>query len=345
MPEKNDDMEFDCQDAVLRGMTIIDSRTELDHEERAKWLNASEAGTCIRKQWYRKHQPETAGRDERGYARRGQHGESYLVRALLAANVPLIHSGDDQINLQDPETGISGTPDGFILYDDVIIVPDFKTKDPRFNMANLPKRHNMLQVQINMELLIKTRPDLVEKREVRGLCIYMDASNYDDIVQYPVQRDPGVLESLKPRARKILKTKDVGRLDREGKTNGGKECRTECDFRDVCGVTEIEAAPRKRGNRGSKFEGVVRSYVEADEKERAGKEEKAKLKEGILSELKSRGQPSMTVGDFEVSTKTQQRSTFDKAGAFAAAEEKGLDLSTFDKPGATSVALTVKRAT
>lgn len=345
MPKKKSAPEFDAQASVMRGMDVVEARDGLDHVERAKWLNASEAGTCIRKQWYAAHQPETADRDERGYARRGHAGEVYMVNALRAANVPLLFAGEDQVNLQDPSSRSSGTPDGVLDWDKAWEPLDLKTKDPRFNMSNLPKTHHVVQMKINMELIRKhLLPDGVALKG--GWLIYMDASNFDDITQFWIEAEPGFLEAYaEKRARKKLRTKNVDRLDREGKTAGGKECRNECDFRIVCGVTEVEASPRRRGNRGSKFEGIVMDYADADTKEKAGKDRKTELKEMILAELKRKKTDEIVVGDFTVSVTRRASSSFDKKGAFAAAEKKGLDLSAFNKPGAGSVSLSVKRAT
>ena len=42
---------------VMRGAEISE-QDKFTSYDRKQWLNASEAGTCIRKQWYSKHTPE-----------------------------------------------------------------------------------------------------------------------------------------------------------------------------------------------------------------------------------------------------------------------------------------------
>ena len=68
---------------IARGADIVDGRRAFDPAIRSKYMNASEAGTCIRQQWYRKNAPELAeGEEKWGYARRGRKAEEYLVEVL-----------------------------------------------------------------------------------------------------------------------------------------------------------------------------------------------------------------------------------------------------------------------
>jgi CRISPR/Cas system-associated exonuclease Cas4 (RecB family) len=353
--------------AVINGIEALEREKPFDLEERAKWLNASEAGTCIRKQWFSKHS-ESRGwwrgleqpteREGMGYARRGTLMEKYLVEALKAANVPLVDSGSDTKTWTDPERKLSGTPDGILMYDEerdlhktpsLAPVPiEFKSIDPRTNKKNLPRAEHVLQLQINMHLieLNVDLPGWQEGKEVsikRGLLIYINASDYDDITQFDV--DPltaSELERLTNRAKKVLGTRKVDLLDREGKRDGGRECRS-CPFRDPCGVTGSDVeykTDRGRGNRGSALSTTANEYIALKDAESSSKKALASLGEDIKREMKSRKLTKITVDgiDIEVADVAGRRSLDRKAVTAA-----GVDLSQFEKTGAPSERLTVSR--
>lgn len=324
------------RDLVIRGSDILEEgKFKFD---RSKYLNGSEAMTCLRRQWYKKFQPEEEAEQDWGYARRGIHGERFLVESLIAANVPLTMSGKEQMSWQDEKRRISSTPDGVIQYDDEWVMPEFKTIDPRTNKSKLPRVPHVAQLQIAMEMIDLNidRPDGVG---LRGLLIYMDASNYFDILEFPIDRDKTILDKMAKRASKILRTKDVGNLDREGKRGGGNECKTMCGFSEVCGV-DVEAASTRRANRGSNFDGCALRYMELKDAEDVIKVEKATLQEEIKNGLKQRSTNRAVVGNIEVLLSIAKgRASLDKA----AVKRAGIDLSPFEQTGQPSERLTVKR--
>lgn len=310
--------------------------------DRSKYLNASEALNCIRKQWYRHHTPE-AEIDEpkdRGYARRGAHGEKFVVDALRAANEPLEMAGKDQWSMQDEKRKVSSTPDGYLAYPTEWCGLEIKTIDPRTNRANLPRPAHVGQLQIAMALIDQNidRPDGVTLE--RGYLLYMDASNYYDVVDFEVAFDHTILDRMAKRASKVLRSKSDANLDREGKTQGGKECKT-CGFREICGV-DVKALGkgRKRANRGSAFDDAATRYMEIkDEKERLDNEMEG-LKEDMKLGLRRRSTVEAKVGNISVTLQTVAgRTTLDKKAVKAA----GIDLTPFEKRGADSERLTVKR--
>ena len=327
------DMAFDAKKLIMLGAEQLDA-DKFDYD-RKLWLNASEAGTCIRKQWFERNQPEDGDEDSWGYARRGIHAEKYIVSALLAANVPLRNAAAEQLTVQDEERRLSGTPDGVIIYDDEWVVPEFKSIDPRVNKKNLPKPEHVLQLEINMELLAKSTSVIM-----RGVLIYMDASDFDDIIQFDVARRPAVLDEQAKRAKKLLGTRKVSMLDREGKARGGKECNTMCRFKKVCGVTDVDPSSRVRANRGSAFSTAAVEYLNINEIEDQHKIRKAELKEVIIGELALRRANKADVGGIRVSLDNRAgRTTLDKK----AVSQAGIDLSPYQKTGAPSQALTVSR--
>ncbi len=326
------------QELIIIGSDANDAG-RFDQAQRDKYLNASEAMTCIRKQWYQKNGAKGEPQDW-GFARRGTHGEKFLVASLLAANVPLAFTGDEQLSLQDEKRKISSTPDGIIQYDDAWIVTEFKTIDPRSNKSKLPKPAHIAQLEIAMELIA----DQVERPagvSLKGVLIYLDASNYHDIVEVSVPRNPAILDQMAKRASKVLRTRDVGNLDREGKRNGGNECRVMCPFKETCGVHAETNVDRKRANRGSNLDGAAIRYMTLKDTEASIKAEKAVLQEDIKSGLAQRGTNKVMVGNISVSMSiTKGRLSLDKRAVAAA----GIDLSPFEKIGNPSERLLVERA-
>ena len=326
---------INIKDSVIRGAEI--SELNKFKHDRSKFLNASEAGTCIRKQWYSKHTPEAGEPQSWGYARRGTHMEKYVIEKLKLANVPLlVGDADEQFSLQDEKRRISGTPDDVIVYDDEWHCLEIKSIDPRTNRGYLPKEAHVTQLQICMALVNEVHtPD-----RIGGLLVYIDASNYDDITQHVVQADDTILDKMAKRAKKVLNTKDVASLDREGKRAGGKECQTMCPFKDACGVAPEDASSRKRANRGSNIDKAAIRYMDIKDQTEALKAEQDSLKEDIKNELHSRQVTKGVVGNIEISLAIAKgRASLDKKAVKAA----GIDLSPFETVGPSSERLTLKR--
>lgn len=330
------------KETVTRGHDALEAAENKFDYDRNAWGNASELATCIRKQWYKKHQPDAAGRDERGYARRGHVGEAFMVAGLRAANVPLLYAGSDQITLQSPTHKVSGTPDGILDVDNVWHVVDLKTLDPRVNRnRDFPRKHHVEQIKINMalaELLL----DLPQGTTWgTGLLVYMDASNFDDLVQMEIEAEPDVLEEYAKRTSKILRTKSAGALDREGKAGGGKECQTACDFKAVCGVDIEEGVTASgRGNKGSALADDANLFVSLKGQAERITESLNGLKESIKAELRKRKVNEIVVDGIEITlSETAGRKSLDQK----AAAKAGIDLSPFQKVGASSERLLVQR--
>lgn len=321
----------DLKSAILRGADVIDARKTWS-VDRSKYLNASEALSCIRKQWFSKHEPSTAPQDW-GFARRGTHGEKYVVEMLLASGLELMFAGGEQTSVADEDLRISATPDG-ILYNasGAHISLEIKTIDPRTNRSNLPRAGHVAQIQIGMELLRKVHGLDIES----GLIVYMDASNFNQLDVYAVERDPAILTAMELRAGQVLRTRNVDRLDREGRSTG--ECKT-CPYAERCGTDLADVKAFTRSNRGSQLDAIVTRYVEIKEAQDELSDEKDKLAEEIKEELRKRNTASTIVGDIEVElASVAGRSSLDQK----AMEKAGIDLAPFKKIGLPSERLTVK---
>lgn len=321
----------DLKRALLSGADAIDAR-KVWSVDRSKYLNASEALSCVRRQWFAKHDATPAPQDW-GYARRGTHGEKYVVEALRASGLELLFAGDDQESIADGVRMISATPDGVIRTETgELLSLEIKTIDPRTNRGNLPRNEHVAQIQLGMELMREHR----DLDITGGLILYLDASNYNQVDIYPIARNPAMLVDMTARARLVLRTRNVEKLDREGRKSGA--CKT-CPFADRCGVDLTDAKPMTRSNRGSALDVSVRRYVEVSEEQDALSDEKARLAEEIKVELRKRNTSSTIVGDIEVElTSVAGRSSLDQK----AMEKAGIDLAPFKKIGLPSERLTVK---
>lgn len=326
---------IDIKDATIRGRSIIEEE-RVFNIDRSKYMNASEAGGCIRKQWYEKHDPRARAPEDLGYAWRGRAGENYMIESLLQANVPLAIRGE-QHSIADDETRIAATPDDVITYDDEWTPLEIKTIDPRTNRRNLPRDAHVTQLKISMALVDQYYDNPGIKR---GLLVYMDASNFNDIVQFEIEFDAGILERLAPRARKILNTKKVDNLDREGKTSG--DCKY-CPFTEACGVDVADTRTKSgRGNKGTSLDVSAGVYIELKESIAEMRATQDVVKEDLKRELKKRKTHEITVGGIEVKlTETAGRASLDKK----AVKKAGIDLSPFESVGAPGERLDVNRVT
>jgi hypothetical protein len=238
----------DLSGAILRGADAIDARSDFDPAHRASFLNASEAMSCIRKQWYDKHADpaEKDGPEDWGYARRGKHAERYIVECLQAANAPMLFVGEDQVQIADDERRISCTPDGLVhasFFDDGSegwIACEFKSIDPRTNRSNLPRDPHVRQVQIAAAMFNEFAaefPELKGEPVVGCRLLYIDASNFNAFVERKVPLKPSILDQLKSRANRILDGTSAARLPREGQqTPFQAECKQRCKWTRKCGV-------------------------------------------------------------------------------------------------------------
>ena len=320
------------KDLVLKGSQTLDD-TEGFSLDRSQYLNASSATACIRKQWYERNldfQPE----QDWGYARRGKQGELYIVDCLIAAGAKVSHVGDEQVSIASEAHRISATPDGYLHDDDGVVGLEFKTIDPRTNRGKLPKPAHITQLQIAMEIARLQGGDWPAPDY--GVLLYMDASNFNDIAEFTVPRDPSILDQFAGRAKRMLTANGPAKLDREGKRTGECKAYGGCAFAEVCGVAG--AATEEKSMSSSAAEVAVRSYVMAKADEDDAKARKDAAAESIKQALQSAGVRQMQVGNHTAKLDTVAgRTTVD----WKAAEKAGVDLDAFKKTGKPSERLTV----
>ncbi len=295
---------MEIRESILKGADAFDARNRFDEEGRKAYMNGSEALSCIRKQWYKKNGAEADGPEDWGFARRGSHGEIYIVERLKLANVPLLFAGDEQVRIVDEDLQLSCTPDGLIWDDDGWIGVEFKTIDPRTNVSNLPRTEHVTQLQIGMAMFEKHReefPELGDAPIKYGKMVYMNASNFNDIREMRVPLKKSVLDQLKGRASRLLKAKDASRLAREGKENGGRECAQRCAFNKVCGVDGASTSTGQGRKGTGDISNVVATYADAKGREEAAKADKTSAAEQLKALLQREGVAIMEVDGHTVS--------------------------------------------
>jgi len=324
---------------MIKGLVLHGAQALDDDEgfgiDRSKYMNASSAASCIRKQWFERNLPPVE--QDWGFARRGKQGELYLVDCLLASGAELAYCGGDQVSIVSEEHRISATPDGYIMTDDGWVALEFKTIDPRTNRNYLPREDHLTQLRIGMELAHLQDDDF--PKPIAGMLVYMDASNYNDIIEFDVDRDRDILDRLAPRANKMLSANTVGRLDREGKRDGQCKKYGGCPFAEQCGI-EIEGeATVSRSNRGSGLDAAVQAYVLAKGDEQAAKARKDNAAETIKAEMSARNASHLMVGNHRVELALiAGRRSYD----WKQMEKAGIDLSPFMKVGKASERLTIE---
>lgn len=321
------------KDQILKGSQVLDD-AEGFSIDRSKYMNASTATSCIRKQWYERNSEVQPAQDW-GFARRGKQGELYIVDCLRAAGAMVHCVGDEQESIVSDDHRISATPDGYMTLETGIEVGlEFKTIDPRTNRDRLPKPEHVTQLQIGMELAhVQPSPWW---RPAYGVLIYMDASNYNDILEFRVERDTGILDAMKRRAATMLDATSDSKLDREGKRSGECKAYGGCPWAATCGVAG--AADDSIPMSGSMLEAAVRAYMVAKADEDEASARKAMAAETIKQGMTNAAARQLQVGNHMVKLDTVAgRTTVD----WKAAEKAGISLDAFKKIGQASERLTV----
>lgn len=260
-------------------------------KDRHLTVGASEIGQCARRVYWTKMEGDPvygvardpAYVDGWGAARRGATFEDYFwVPAMRRAfGDKLLYAGDRQQTLASDF--LSATPDGLLigLPRDALAalgVPDIgaggelvvecKTADPRTRLEQAKPEH-VYQAQVQLGLLRELTPH----RPNFALIGYVDASFWDNVIEFVVAFDPAIYATAKQRARNIMLARSAAELPAEGSIAGGSECRY-CPFTIVCrqggtGKTAAELDPqfvaevgdlaRANARGGSTFLGLRRS--------------------------------------------------------------------------------------
>lgn len=333
-------------DLIRTGASAWDARTKsFDPEVRRQYMNASEAMTCIRKQWYSKNQPDEGKEQDWGYAHRGTAGEEYMVSRLREANVPMQFTGDEQLGLRDEERRLSATPDGLVWdtdNDDGWIAIEFKTIDPRVNRSYLPKAEHITQVQLGAAMMTEMGDDLHELggHPIKACkLIYMCASNFSDILEFDLPCKPDITNKLAKRASILLDAKAAEELHREGtETRNKSECKQRCAFTEICGVAGAGISMMQAKQSASDLTSNIGEFLVSKDAEVEAKMRKDAAGEQIKSLLKREGMTTLDVDGHAVKLTSRKGNV-----SYAAVVKdhcQGVDLEPYR--GASVEMLTVK---
>lgn len=335
----------------------VSNEKEWAHD-RAATVGASEIGKCIRQTWLaKKEHPADEGYDPSvGALIRGDLIENEVwVPAIREAvtdkfpGVELLHAGGDQETLFDGF--LSSTSDGCIVNRSNEAVELFgvtldpgkamavecKSIDPRVDLRE-PKPEHSIQVRVQMELIRQTYGYDV----VCGVLTYIDASFFDTCHEFIIERDPAFVETMKDRARLIMKGQNAADFRPEGKMAGGKECQY-CPYQAHCADATAAAIPTDEvevdGQTLRTIENAIATRDRAAQAIDEWNQTKEAATEAIKEALRAAGTRRVKTDDFSVSySAVKGRVTVD----IKAAEAAGLDLSAFKKEGSPSDRLTIR---
>jgi hypothetical protein len=196
---------------------------------RHKYVTSSEIKSCARRIKFEKLWAEASYTDGTGYltrwgfAERGNAVEVWAVDKLTKAGVELEYAGKDQVSFHLMNQ--AGTPDGMHRYKSGLWVHEFKSFDPRKRRDNIKSPNHVSQLQQNMDLVHYC----LDTPVYGGTLTYINASDFQDVLQFDVEPDHAHQQELQDRAEWIMAAETPADLPNEGMFNG------DCDY---CGFTE-----------------------------------------------------------------------------------------------------------
>ena len=348
-------------------------------DDRTATIGGSEIGACARMVGYRKSStPADAGYVEGGgFAARGNVMEDGALVPVVRYAVEemggtLLWAGQaDQMRLVNEKRKVSSTPDGLAInmpkdalakygVKDITngngrnsgeVYVEFKSIDPRFSTAKLPKDAHVDQVNLGMGLI---RDSVFEDGLVYepnyAVIIYMDASDYSNITVCVAAFDAEGYKGQLMRAKHIMDAvaqgpQAVETLRPEGKIAGGNDCKY-CAFSKRClGYVAmvpkaVQVPDKKVATKIRKLAGMLRRLKDKSD----DFDKKAKVVEANLKEALATAQTKwLDLGDVKLNWSTSDGSDrFDTDAAKKKLTELGVDLKDFVKRTKPSESLKVE---
>lgn len=189
--------------------------------DRSKVLNASEAGLCLRQIVFSKADParsqaDFATLDRAGYAERGKAVEEWFNQRFHDHNMTAHGEGVftyfGKLQRSFVYKNLSATPDGVFTIGRKSWNLDVKSIDPRTSRSKLPKNNHVVQVKQAAHILGKTTPYNI----VGSIILYVDASNFGDMVQKFIPIDPTFESWIEARADIALSGEQPSKVKAEG---------------------------------------------------------------------------------------------------------------------------------
>lgn len=326
---------------------------------RQKTVGASEIGTCERKVFYAKN-PKTDARDQDyvhgwGATQRGTVIESNFFLPALRKHYgnKLLYAGSEQKRMV--QGNLSGTPDGLLIKQprDVLadlMVPDIgpsgelviecKSVDPRINLSEAKVEH-VFQAHVQMGLfraLTRHKPDY-------AVIVYINASFFDDSLEFVVPYDPEIMQQAHKRANRIMAAPLPSALKPEGWIAGGDECKY-CPFTKACAQLRGDVPNVGIDKIDPQLIAQIKDLAVAeralDTKIAELETRQRDVQEQIKGLLRARNVRKIDAGDIKVTWSTVVgRPAYDMPGIKQAAAAAGIDIQKFERVGNPSDRLTI----
>ena len=210
-------------------------------DDRAGFLNASEAGLCTRRLWYSKHGIAGEQHHPHGVFARGHAFEhysvTYITAGLASAGGRLLYAGAEQKRLMLPDFRLAGTPDGLIIWPDRSeSVLEVKSHGNAQNYDTGPSEMHVRQTELNVELFHET----TAHRPEDGVILYGLAEDYGRLALHRVERRPAVFIEMLGKAAAAFDADNAAAVTAEGVVT--KQC-VICPYRSRCAAAQAAAIP------------------------------------------------------------------------------------------------------
>jgi hypothetical protein len=210
-------------------------------DDRAGFLNASEAGRCTRWLWYDKHGVAGEIHHPYGVFDRGHAFEcwvvTYLAAGLARAGGRLLYAGVKQKRLMLPGFRLAGTPDGLIEWPDHSeTVLEVKSHGSAQNYDSGPSEMHVRQAELNIELFHET----TAHRPEDAIIVYGLAEDYGRLALHRVERRPAVFIEMLGKAAAAFDADSAAAVTAEGVAT--KQC-VICPHRSRCAAAQVAAIP------------------------------------------------------------------------------------------------------
>jgi hypothetical protein len=196
-----------------------------------------------------------------------------------------------------------------------------------------------MQCQVQLGLLRET----TNHRPTYALLVYVNSSDLS-VRQFLIQFDPVIYARCKQRAARIMDKLDISETSPEGYIAGGKECQT-CPYARLCGLARIDMPADDDAKLAPELVAEIavmgREVMRADEQAERASTLARQRKEELRNRLREIGVRKVKGDGISVLwSQVQGRITLDREAMQAA----GIDLTKYEKRGASSDRLTVQSA-
>ena len=261
-------------------------------DNRAGFLNASEAGRCTRWLWYDKHGVAGETHLPYGVFDRGLAFEhwftTYLAAGLARTEGRLLYAGAKQRRLMLPDFRLAGTPDGLIEWQDRSeTVLEVKSHGTAQNYDAAPSEMHVRQAELNIELF----HEATAHRPEDAILIYGLAEDYFRLALHRVERRPAILVEMLGKAAAAFDASNAAAVTAEGVVT--RQC-VICPYRSRCAAAQAHAIPAA-GTGGLKeatlrsIDRLVAARARAIEAEEEAARARAEVEAEIVATLTNAG--------------------------------------------------------